>query len=89
MMSLLTPREVQARLRIGRNAVYGLVKAREISVVRLPGRKTLRFLENEIEDLVDRNTVPAKRNFFGSKPISHTTNNKGVAGVGQSKNVYE
>lgn len=66
MITLLTAREVQARLKIGRNAVYALVKAREIAVVRLPGRKTLRFLEDEIESLVDRKTIRAKRNFFGS-----------------------
>jgi excisionase family DNA binding protein len=83
MTSLLTAREVQARLRIGRNGVYDLVKERKISVVRLPGRKTLRFLEDEIEALVDRNTVPARRNFFRSKSVSHTSQNKGVAGVGQ------
>lgn len=64
MTALMTPREVQARLRIGRNAVYALAKDREISSVRI-GSKVL-FLEAEVEAFVRRNTVPAKRNFFGS-----------------------
>lgn len=80
--TLLTAREVQARLRLGRNAVYALAREREISSVRI-GAKVL-FLEAEVEAFIRRNTVPAKRNFFGSKSMSHTTQDKGVAGVGQS-----
>ena len=61
---LLTAREVQARLRLGRNSVYELAKKRQISSVRI-GAKVL-FLETEVEAYVKRCTVPAKRQFLGS-----------------------
>jgi excisionase family DNA binding protein len=90
--TLLTAREVQARLRLGRNSVYELAKKREITTVKI-GSKVL-FPEAEVEAFVRRNTVPAKRNFFGTRGLSqrersfgssalHTSQDKGVAGVGQ------
>jgi len=80
--TLLTAREVQARLRLGRNSVYELAKKREITTVKI-GAKVL-FPQDEVEAFIRRNTVPAKRNFFGSKSVSHTIKDKGVAGIGQS-----
>jgi excisionase family DNA binding protein len=82
---LLTAREVQARLRIGRNAVYALARDREISSIRI-GVKLL-FSEAEVEAYVRRHTIPAKRNFFGARSFGssaiHTSQDKGVTGVGQ------
>jgi len=62
--TLLTAREVQARLRVGRNAVYELARNREITTVKI-GTKIL-FPKDEVEAFVRRSTVPAKRNFLGS-----------------------
>jgi excisionase family DNA binding protein len=62
--TLLTAREVQARLRMGRNSVYELAKKREITTVKI-GAKVL-FPEAEVEAFIRRNTIPAKRNFLGS-----------------------
>ena len=62
--TLLTVREVQVRLRLGRTAVYELAKKREITTVKI-GAKVL-FPEAEVEAFIRRKTVPAKRNFFGS-----------------------
>jgi excisionase family DNA binding protein len=75
--ALLTAREVQARLRLGRNSVYELAKKREITTVKI-GAKVL-FPQDEVEAFIRKNTVPAKRNFFGS----HRYEDKGVTGVGQ------
>jgi excisionase family DNA binding protein len=61
---LLTAREVQARLRLGRNSVYDLAKKREITTVKI-GMKVL-FPQDEVDAFIRRNTVPAKKNFFGS-----------------------
>ena len=62
--TLLTAREVQARLRLGRNSVYDLAKKREITTVKI-GMKVL-FPQDEVDAFIRRNTVPAKKNFFGS-----------------------
>jgi len=62
--TLLTAREVQARLRLGRNLVYKLAKKREITTVKI-GTKVF-FPQDEVEAFIRRNTVPAKRNFLGS-----------------------
>ncbi len=60
--TLLTPADARARLHVGRNALYDLIKRREISVVMM-GRKIL-VPESEIDRLIARATVPAKRAFF-------------------------
>jgi len=62
--TLLTVREVQVRLRLGRNSVYELAKKREITTVKI-GAKVL-FLEAEVEAFIRRNTVPARREYFKS-----------------------
>ena len=62
--TLLTVREVQVRLRLGRNSVYELAKKREITTVKI-GAKVL-FLEAEVEAFIRRKTVPAKREYFKS-----------------------
>ncbi len=60
----LTAREAQAKLRIGRNTIYDLARRREITYIRI-GTKIL-FPEEELEAFIRKNTVPAKKNFFGS-----------------------
>lgn len=60
----LTAREAQAKLRIGRNMIYDLARRREITYIRI-GAKIL-FPEEEIKAFIRKNTVPAKKNFFGS-----------------------
>lgn len=72
--TLLTAREVQARLRVGRNSVYELAKKREITTVKIGSR--VFFPQDEVEAFVRRNTVPAKRNFFGSHRYE---DNRGVS----------
>jgi len=69
-------------IRVSKNTLYRLAREREITTVKI-GAKVL-FPEAEVEAFIRRKTVPAKRNFFGSKSVSHTTQDKGVAGIGQS-----
>jgi excisionase family DNA binding protein len=45
--TLLTAREVQARLRVGRNAVYELARKREITTIKI-GTKIF-FPQDEVE----------------------------------------
>jgi excisionase family DNA binding protein len=77
--TLLTAREVQVRLRLGRNSVYELAKKREITTVKI-GAKVL-FPQDEVEAFIRRKTVPAKRNFFGSR-VSH----QGILSPGTNPN---
>ena len=67
---LLTAKEVQAILRVGRNSVYELARRREIGHVRV-GTKIL-FPRDAVEEYLKRNAVPAKKNFFGARGSSHT-----------------
>lgn len=60
----LTAREAQARLRIGHNMIYDLARRREITYIRVGGK--FLFPEEEVEAFIRKNTVPAKKNFFGS-----------------------
>ncbi len=62
--ALLTPAEARARLRMGRNTLYELIKRREISVVKI-GRKVL-VPDYEIERFIQSRIIPAKRSFFRS-----------------------
>ncbi len=58
----LTAKEVQARLRIGRNAIYDLARRRQIEYVRI-GQKIL-FPVTAVEEFIQRNTVTVRREFF-------------------------
>ena len=60
----LTAREAQVKLRIGRNMIYDLARRREITYIRIGAR--ILFPEEELESFIRKNTVPAKKNFFGS-----------------------
>ena len=97
MTEHLLASELRARLRewglrFSKNTLYGLAKQREVTVTPLGGR--IYFHWDSFEAYLRRNTVPAKRNFFGTRGLSqrersfgssaiHTTQDKGVAGVGQ------
>jgi excisionase family DNA binding protein len=71
MTNLLTPAEARARLRMGRNQLYGLIQRREIAVVKR-GRQYF-VPESEIERFLLQELVPAKRSFFGSHRPSLST----------------
>ncbi len=60
----LTAREAKAKLHVSLNMVYELARRREITYIRI-GVKLL-FPEDELEAFIRKNTVPAKKNFFGS-----------------------
>ena len=62
---LLTPAEVRARLRMGRNQLYERIQRREIAVVKR-GRKYL-IPESEVERFIQQEIIPAKRQFFNRK----------------------
>ena len=67
--TFLTAKEVQARLRLGKNGPYALAYAREIETVRIGGR--ILFVAESVEELIRRNTIPAKRSFFGARATAH------------------
>lgn len=62
--TLLGPTEVRARLHMGENQLYALIKGREIAVVKR-GRKYL-IPESEVERFIQQEITPAKRSFFKS-----------------------
>jgi len=69
VQTFLTAKEVQARLRLGKNGPYALAMAREIETVRIRGR--ILFVAESVEELIRRNTIPAKREFFGTRATAH------------------
>ena len=71
MTTLLSPAEARARLHMGENQLYALIKRREIAVVQR-GRKYL-IPESEVERFIQREIVPAKRSFFKSHRSSLST----------------
>ena len=64
MTQLLTPDEARKLLRMGRNQFYELIKCRKVAYVQR-GRKYL-IPSSEIDQLIQREIVPAKRAFFKS-----------------------
>ena len=71
MTILLTAREVQSRLRLGRKAVYALARERKLSSAKIGTR--LVFKEAEVEAYVKRLMLPAKRQF-----LSHSRHPQGL-----------
>ena len=69
-------------IRVSKNTLYRLARERAVDSTAFNGR--IYFHWDSFEAFLRRKTVPAKRNFFGSKSVSHTTQDKGVAGIGQS-----
>jgi excisionase family DNA binding protein len=70
-MTILTPSEARARLRMGRNQLYSLIERREIAVVKR-GRKYF-VPESEVERFLLQELIPAKRSFFKSHRSSLST----------------
>jgi len=62
MTELLTAQEVRKILRLGKNTIYDLARARKIEYVRV-GSKLL-FPKEAVEKFIRDHTVPASRNFF-------------------------
>ena len=58
----LTIPEVASILRITRSTLYRLIKARQLATVRIGGR--IFIPADEPENLIKRNTTPARRSFF-------------------------
>ncbi len=64
-MTLLTPAEAQKEYHLGRDFVRRLIRDRKIPVVPLGPRKVL-LPRDGLEAFLQRNTIPARREYFKS-----------------------
>lgn len=62
MTELLTAQETRKILRLGKNAIYDLARARKIEYVKIGGK--ILFPREAIEKFIRQNTIPAARNYF-------------------------
>jgi len=63
MTALLTPAEVRAEYRLGRDTLRRLIRDKHIPSVVISPRKVL-LPRDGIESFIRRNTVPETRRFF-------------------------
>lgn len=79
MTELLTAQEARKILRLGKNAIYDLARARKIEYVKI-GNKLL-FPKEAIEKFIQQNTIPAARNYFSMNGRRFRHNNPGSRAV--------